>query len=672
MQSINPSVRTLEAPSELRALQGWIIWRYESEPGTGKQLKTPYYPNGGKRYGKQGSPEDRAKLVTFAAARDAAARRGFDGVGLALMPEWGITALDFDHCVDAKGQLPKEVEDIVSRTYAEYSPSGKGVRAFVKGNLGNNKSFVDGSNEYGFETFSTNGFVTFTGAPLPFTELLGLEDHIAPADERVLALANKRFASKSSNHTYDPDDFMLGNEPILGLTQSEIAQLLKPLDPSMSRESWIQVGMALHHETQGDGFDIWDQWSSAGRQYPGSEALQSQWASFDRRQGQTRQITMATVKRMSQLASERNALRDVVEEAKAASHTPTKPDLVTTGDDFEGRFPIFSDLAFSSREPPEWIIKGVLPHADLGVLYGASGSGKSFVALDMAYAIARGVQWRERRVKQGRVLYIAAEGGGGVAMRLKAYRQFNEIYDSSPIGIMHAAPNFMSSEDITDVVRAITKAEGIDVIIVDTFAQVTPGANENGGEDMGVALRNARVIREATGAMVLLVHHSGKDASRGARGWSGIRAAADVEMEVARIEDSHVRVLRVSKQKDGDDTFEWGFTLETVMLGEDSDGDPITSLVVVPSEVPKPVAEDKGKSRYGKWENAVLDALSIWEGPTERVNYDTFAEHVLGLMPPGPDGRDVRRQSIDRAIKSLGKKPDAPIVMEHGLLTFYI
>jgi len=381
---------------------------------------------------------------------------------------------------------------------------------------------------------------------------------------------------------------------------------------------------------------------------------------------------MATVKRMSQVASERNALRDAVEEAKAASHTPTKPDLVTTGEDFEGRFPIFSDLAFSSREPPEWIIKGVLPHADLGVLYGASGSGKSFVALDMAYAIARGVQWRERRVKQGRVLYIAAEGGGGVAMRLKAYRQFNEIYDSSPIGIMHAAPNFMSSEDITDVVRAITKAEGIDVIIVDTFAQVTPGANENGGEDMGVALRNARVIREATGAMVLLVHHSGKDASRGARGWSGIRAAADVEMEVARIEDSHVRVLRVSKQKDGDDTFEWGFTLETVMLGEDSDGDPITSLVVVPSEVPKPVAEDKGKSRYGKWENAVLDALSIWEGPTERVNYDTFAEHVLALMPPGPDGRDVRRQSIDRAIKSLGKKPDAPIVMEHGLLTFYI
>jgi hypothetical protein len=147
---------------------------------------------------------------------------------------------------------------------------------------------------------------------------------------------------------------------------------------------------------------------------------------------------------------------------------------------------------------------------------------------------------------------------------------------------------------------------------VDTFAQVTPGANENAGEDMGMALRNARVIRDATGAMVILVHHSGKDASRGARGWSGIKGAADVEFETMRVEGTDTRLLRVSKQKGGLDNLEWGFTLETVMLGEDSDGDPITSLVVVPSEVPKPVAEDKGKSRYGKWENAVLDALSIW------------------------------------------------------------
>lgn len=670
VQSINPSVRTLEAPTELRALQGWIIWRYESEPGTGKQLKTPYYSNHGKRYGRQGSAEDRAKLVTFAAARDAAARRGFDGVGLALLPEWGITALDFDHCVDANGQLPKEVEEIVSRTYAEYSPSGKGVRAFVKGNLGNQKSFKDHNNDYGFEVFSTNGFVTFTGAPLPFTELLGLDDYIAPVDDRVKALANARFAGKSSGQLRDPDDFMVGNEPTLGLTSDEIVDLLKALDPSMSREGWIQVGMALHHETQGDGFDLWDQWSSTGKQYPGAEALKSQWASFDRRQGQTRQITMATVKRMAMQSA---SLSDKVEAAKQAPVNPDAGEQVYTDTGYDGRFVIISDLMFSSRLPPEWIIKGVLPHADLGVLYGQSGSGKSFVALDMAYAVARGEPWRGRRVRQGRVLYIAAEGGGGVATRLKAYRQHNTFYDQCPLGVMHAAPNFMSQDDISDVVKAITNAGGVDLIIVDTFAQVTPGANENAGEDMGMALKHARTIREATGAMVLLVHHSGKDASRGARGWSGIRAAADVEMEVARIEESTVRVLRVSKQKDGDDTFEWGFNLDSVLLGEDSDGDPITSLVVVPTEVPTVVAEDKGKSRYGKWENAVMDAVSVWTGGLENVSFNEFSKFAVELMPVSADGRDVRRQSIERAIKTLAKKmPDPPLAYEHGLLTFFI
>ena len=127
---INPEVRRLEAPTELRGLQGWLIWRLE-DVGTGKPLKVPYWAHGGKRHGKQGGLEDRERLVTFAAAQQAAAKRGFTGVGLALLPEFGITALDFDYCFLPNGRLPTEITDIVSRTYAEFSPSGKGVRAFV-------------------------------------------------------------------------------------------------------------------------------------------------------------------------------------------------------------------------------------------------------------------------------------------------------------------------------------------------------------------------------------------------------------------------------------------------------------------------------------------------------------------------------------------------------------
>jgi RecA-family ATPase len=133
----------------------------------------------------------------------------------------------------------------------------------------------------------------------------------------------------------------------------------------------------------------------------------------------------------------------------------------------------------------------------------------------MAGSIARGVDWRGRRVRKGRVIVIAAEGGGGYGKRIKAYCQHHQIeMRDLDIGVITAAPNFLEAEDISEVVASIVAAGGASLLIVDTFAQVTPGANENAGEDMGLALKNARGLREATGAMCLLIHHAGKDAAR--------------------------------------------------------------------------------------------------------------------------------------------------------------
>ena len=102
----------------------------------------------------------------------------------------------------------------------------------------------------------------------------------------------------------------------------------------------------------------------------------------------------------------------------------------------------------------------------------------------------------------------------------------------------------MLTDDISELVRAVTASGGADVIVVDTFAQVTPGANENAGEDMGLALANARALAAATGAVVVLIHHAGKDAAKGARGWSGIKAAADAEIEIIRRLGAAVTVLK--------------------------------------------------------------------------------------------------------------------------------
>jgi len=661
----------LTVPSDLRRLPGWLCWRYERVEGSGKALKVPYYASGGRRYGRQGDARDRNALVSFDRAVERAAARGMDGIGLAMLPDWGITALDFDACVDANGHVPEDLERLLADTYAEYSPSGKGVRAFVRGDLGDRKSRAM-PERYGVETFTGSGFVTVTGKPLYTVDLFDTADVVAPVTEDLRRFCVARFGEQRQA-TDDGDDFMVGHEPTLGLTEDEIKALLADLDPSMGRDEWIRVGMALHHETDGDGFHLWDEWSSDGHQYPGTDALETQWDSFTRRQATGRQVTMASVIKMAREAREAQnpseRLEKLAEKAQAAAVEPSE--VYGSPPGYPGRFPALPVGAFAMREPPPWIIKGVLPKADLGVLYGPSGSGKSFAVLDMALSVARGVEWRGARVNGGGVIYIAAEGGGGVASRLKAYGLANDVDLSRvPMAVIHATPNFLIEEDITAVVESIVSAGGASLIVVDTFAQVTPGANENSGEDMGLALRHARAIRDATGAMVLLVHHSGKDVERGARGWSGIKAAADVEFEVSRVEGSDVRILRVSKQKDGRDDLSWAFRLESVMVGLDADGEEVSSLVVREADAPvvdKPVA----KRRMGAWEQVVLDAIALVDAGVTQMGFEALVDHVVATVPPPEAGvRDVRRQSIMRAIRSLQKGEDAPLLVEHGVVQF--
>jgi RecA-family ATPase len=171
--------------------------------------------------------------------------------------------------------------------------------------------------------------------------------------------------------------------------------------------------------------------------------------------------------------------------------------------------------SFASGKPMGWMIKDVLPRAEVVMVYGESGSGKSFVVLDLGGAVARGTEWRGKRTKKGRVVYVVAEGAAGFRNRLKAYAAKHGIdLTDLDVWVIHAAPNMLLKEDALDVCKSILASGGADLVIVDTFAQVTPGANENAAEDMGKALAHCRGIHVATGAVVLLVHHSGKDQSR--------------------------------------------------------------------------------------------------------------------------------------------------------------
>jgi hypothetical protein len=346
-----------------------------------------------------------------------------------------------------------------------------------------------------------------------------------------------------------------------------------------------------------------------------------------------------------------------------------------TPEEYTGRFPIMSLATSVVLQPGGWLIKNVLPAAGLIVLYGASGSGKTFIAIDMAFAIARGVAWRGNRVKKGRVLVVAAEGGKGMSKRLKATCDYHKIDPNEvDIGLLTVPPNFLLSEDVTELAAAVSASGGADVIIVDTFAQVTPGANENSSEDVGLALANARALEMATGATVMAVAHSGKDASKGIRGWSGMFAAADAVLEVVKHENG-TRELHTTKMKDGDDGLKWGFRLELVTVGVDADGDPITSCVAVEADVPVPLVQELGPKaqRFGPKERHVLEIIeSEFEGIERAPVSELFDKCLAAMTKPEPPKRDLRRRDLERAIQSLAKRKDPLIEIKNGHVIFCI
>ena len=645
---ITPYLRDVEPPAAIRGLPAWLIWRFEAVPGGGKPRKVPYYANGGKRHGEQGGPNDLAGLVTFDVAKAAAVRRGFAGVGFAPLPQFGICALDFDNCV-SEGKIHPQVEALLLDTYAEFSPSGKGVRLFFKGDLGNCKALRGG--DFGMECFSTKGFVTFTGHVLDITELLGNTDVVAPLSDAVLSLHAERFARKSDADLLEAE--LLGGGEPAGLTVAQLQRCLEYLDPASGYWDWLEVGMAIHCETGGsdEGLDLWDAWSArSDPKYPGRDALEEKWRSFGHGGGDW--VTGRTLVYLANKAG-----------AKISLNAPASPDeferLVDDATDKPLRYVFEPVHTFSSATALPWIIKGVLPKAGLAVVYGASGSGKSFAVLDMGMAIARGVEWRGRKVKQGRVAYIAAEGADGFRKRLSAYAMHHKV-DLSTVAmtVLNAAPNLMEKQDAVDVVKGVKASGGADLIVVDTFAQTTPGANENAAEDVGKALAYCKRIHEATGAMVLLIHHSGKDAAKGARGWSGLRAAADAEIEVVR--EATGRFLRLTKSKDGEDGLEWGFDLEVVQLGLDEDLDPITSCVVVEAQMP--VVGAGPTRRLGPVEKVVNEVIQEFaQAQSEGIEITAVLDETVRRLDTPADGkRDTRKQRARRALESLTSGDDAP------------
>jgi putative DNA primase/helicase len=227
-----------------------------------------------------------------------------------------------------------------------------------------------------------------------------------------------------------------------------------------------------------------------------------------------------------------------------------------------------------------FLIKDILPESSgLVLIYGAPGSFKSFSALDIALSIATGKDWHNHQVKSCPVLYLAAEGQSGVLKRIEAWRKYwgIELENFNLLPMPCLIDNPAELNELMDLMKIIRPR----VIFLDTLARSMLG-DENSTLDMGKVVIACDRIREEIGAMVILIHHTGKDETKGARGAIALTGATDTAFRILLKKEYRQFILFCERQKDYDPFFPMFFDLEEVDTEYQTiDGDPVLSLVPI-------------------------------------------------------------------------------------------
>jgi len=240
------------------------------------------------------------------------------------------------------------------------------------------------------------------------------------------------------------------------------------------------------------------------------------------------------------------------------------------------RYKLLNSADLAALPPLTWRIRGVLPADGLAGLYGPSASGKSFLALDAACAIASGDRWFECRVEVAPVVYACLEGEAGLKLRAQAWEAHKGRTLPDGLHMVLQPFKLTSPQDVSDLAAVVPAGA---VVFIDTLNRAAPLSDENSSKDMGEILEAAKRLQTLTAGLVVLVHHTGKNTAAGLRGHSSLFAAMDAAIEVTR--DGDRREWKCAKSKDGADGEAHPFKLEVKTLGLDDYGDPITSCVVV-------------------------------------------------------------------------------------------
>jgi hypothetical protein len=494
-----------------------------------------------------------------------------------------------------------------------------------------------------------NGYIVAEPSLHPSGRRYGWEACSSPLDgvepSALPPLLRQHRAPRPSNpQVATPDDALVALDPARALDAREALRVLDADD----YDTWLRAGMALHSTDWGaPAFEIWSEWSQTSPKF-NPDDCRRRWSGF--KSDTERQAPGLSLAWIFKQAKDAGWVSRCTEPEPTAALDGGPSDVVGV--------PLLSLAQLQKRAGQlVWSVKNIIPANAVGMLFGASGTFKSFLALDYALHVAHGLPWLGRKTRPGAVIYIAAEGGAGLWRRIDAWHQVNGLqWSAAPFYAVPVALTLL--EQASEVVKA-AQALQVEpaVVIVDTMSQTFSG-EENSASDVAVYLRElAATFRDLWRCTTLVIHHSGHAATERPRGSSAIIANTDFLLGVFRDPVEKLARLECHKQKDEDRFEPLCFALQTCVLGVDDDGDPIRSLVARHLLPGGPGAADVARLTVS--ENGSYGELAL-----------SLLRQAGGVMPEAELRQRFyeRVKTKDRDMATVNKAWRRTITKKHGFL----
>lgn len=567
-------------PEALRQRNRWVLF---------DEQKAPVQPNG--YYARSTQPTTWTTFDQAVAALKVFRQYGgltqFKGVGLVVVADDDLVGIDLDKIdLEGRGERAAEIQKRFSQTYQERSPSGRGVRIWVQGRLPWSGAKND---KHGIEVYQDKRYLTVTGDRIN-------EADVVHDQEAIDWLVSTYFAGHKE---VKPGERREYNTEIGEALADEIRDhLRKRPGTTCGRDasgaclkvvSDVVHGFALDAEDALPFLLEWgeraDQQDEYGHYSPWTEKEIAHKITSALRKGPDREPgwlipvwwyshqhedeIAAMVKPWTGPTTTNKPVNDSFDPDKYKTTKPeTKRRRKMTAADIE------------NMPDPEWLVRRHLTAKSLTVLAGPPGSCKSFWSLHLALAVATGNTFLGQfRVRPGSVAYVYSEGESGLKYRLRAWKQFHKTEIPGTFGVYPYRYDLLNRDEAIGIIEQMAEDYGgmPELVIIDTLARNYGSGDENSTKDMNAFVASVDMIR-ATGAAVLLIHHTGKDASRGERGSSVLRAAVDNLILTERVENQ--MYLTCEKMKDGSPFSRYVLDLVPQVVGVDQDGEEIDSIAL--------------------------------------------------------------------------------------------